>query len=176
MPETDNSPSPMPPSDRPPAVEDAVLRLQALDVEDLLVVAAQLQDAVGRMRDMAFLPKERRFVVLLNRLVRPGPGPAPVVAGPGRRAQSFARQRCALRFEHVRSAQVSGLAQKDKKQVVQLLTISFEALRPDAPEGYITLVLAGGGAIRLTVDCIEAELADVGLSWRTSAEPRHPES
>ncbi len=43
------------------------LKLIAFDEEDLKVVSAHLQDAVVRVGDMAYLPKERRFAALLNR-------------------------------------------------------------------------------------------------------------
>ena len=43
------------------------LKLIALDTEDLNVLSAHLQDAVLRVADMAYLPKERRFAVILNR-------------------------------------------------------------------------------------------------------------
>ena len=45
----------------------APLRLIALDADDVTVVASHLQDAVGVVGDMAYQPRERRFVMLLNR-------------------------------------------------------------------------------------------------------------
>jgi hypothetical protein len=36
-------------------------------------------------------------------------------------------------------------------------------------------VLAGGGAIRLTVECIEAELADLTQPWAAIGRPNHEE-
>ena len=43
------------------------LRLQAREPDDLEIVSAMLQDAVIAVRDMAFLPAERRFVMVANR-------------------------------------------------------------------------------------------------------------
>jgi hypothetical protein len=37
----------------------------------------------------------------------------------------------------------------------------------------IEIVLAGGGAIRLTVECIEGELADMTAPWAARATPDH---
>jgi hypothetical protein len=37
----------------------------------------------------------------------------------------------------------------------------------------LTLFFAGGGAIRLEVECIEAELRDLGAAWRTRTKPDH---
>ena len=43
------------------------LRLLAEDEEDLKIISAHVQDAVVRVGDLAYLPKARRFALLLNR-------------------------------------------------------------------------------------------------------------
>ena len=151
------------------------LKLVALDTEDLTILAMHLQDAVVRVRDMAFMPKNHRFALILNRFNwTKALGTAPQ-ASPPAKSQPFERRRCAVRFEHVRKARVSGFSQNDKKQVLSLMTIGFEQAREGEPDGTITLLFAGGGAIRLEVECIEAELRDIGAGWRTGAKPDHPE-
>jgi hypothetical protein len=35
------------------------------------------------------------------------------------------------------------------------------------------LNFSGGGAIRLEVECIEAELSDLGAAWSTRRKPQH---
>jgi hypothetical protein len=65
--------------------------------------------------------------------------------------------------------------------VVSLLAIKFTANPRDAagleetadPGGVIELVLAGGGAFRLTVECIDAELSDLTGPWDARARPSH---
>ena len=44
-----------------------LLRLVALDPDDLAVISAHLQDALLRVGDIVYLPKERRFVVQTRR-------------------------------------------------------------------------------------------------------------
>ena len=44
-----------------------LLKLTALDVEDLRIISAHLQDAVMRVGDIRYLPVENRFAVVLNR-------------------------------------------------------------------------------------------------------------
>jgi hypothetical protein len=73
----------------------------------------------------------------------------------------------------VLSAQVHGLDLNNKGAVTSLLAIGFEPL--DAPAGQITLQFADGGAIRLVVECIEAELRDLGPAWQAKSKPQHPE-
>ena len=63
------------------------LKLIALDAEDLSVISAHLQDAVLRVGDMVYLPKEKRFVAMANRFDW---ARANVV--PARTAEQFLRQ------------------------------------------------------------------------------------
>ena len=44
-----------------------LLKLVALDPEDLAIVSAHLQDAIVRVGDLAYLPKERRFALVARR-------------------------------------------------------------------------------------------------------------
>ena len=45
----------------------ADMKLQALDAEDLGVVSAQCQDATVRVADLAYVPADKRFVLVCNR-------------------------------------------------------------------------------------------------------------
>jgi hypothetical protein len=56
-----------------------------------------------------------------------------------------------------------------------LLALQFEPVAAEDPQGYLTLVFAGGGAVRLHVECIEAEMKDLGPAWQARAVPRHPD-
>jgi hypothetical protein len=140
------------------------LKLIALDAEDLSVLSANLQDAVLRIGDVAYLPREKRFAAIANRFdwLRAGDGKS-----------TYARRRTAVRFERVLSAQVQGLDLADKSAVLALLAISFEATT--APEGHVTLHFADGAATRLHVECVEAELKDLGPVWQAKSKPHHPD-
>lgn len=142
------------------------LKLIALDADDLKVISAHLQDAVLRVGDMAYLPKERRFAVVLNRF------DWEKVVGGGK--TDMERRRAGLRFERVASAKVQGVDLKDKASALALLAIQFEPT--DGPEGVagdVTLTFSGGAAIRLSVECVEAELKDLGAVWAARRAPRH---
>ena len=82
------------------------------------------------------------------------------------------RRRAALRFERVLGAKVQGIDLAHKDAVLELLAIAFEP--GEAPQGHVMLHFAGGGAIRLEVECIEAELKDLGPVWRARSMPQHP--
>jgi hypothetical protein len=148
----------------------AELKLIALDADDLAIISANLQDAVMKVGDLAFLPREKRFAAVANRFDWVDAIEKETVRDDGR---PYARRRTALRFERVLSARVQGLDLNNKEAVTSLLAIGFEPL--DAPAGQITLQFADGGAIRLDVECIEAELRDLGPAWQAKSKPQHPE-
>jgi hypothetical protein len=58
-----------------------------------------------------------------------------------------------------------------KDAVLNLLAVEFS--ETDAPAGVVTLTFSGGPTLRLDVECLEAELADLGPSWTTAACPVH---
>jgi hypothetical protein len=149
----------------------AELKLIALDPDDLAVISANLQDAVMKIGDLAFLRREKRFAAVANRF--DWVDAIASEAASKDNEKRYARRRSALRFERVLGAQVHGLDLKNKDAVASLLAISFEPL--DLPSGQVLLQFADGGAIRLHVECIEAELRDLGPAWQAKSKPQHPE-
>jgi hypothetical protein len=137
------------------------LKLAALDEEDLAVLSAHVQDAVLKVADMAYLPKEGRFVVAMNRFTWE--------QADGKRA--YERRRAALTFDRVRAAKTSRIRRDQGDAVLELLAIEFDP--SDRPAGAIALIFAGGAAVKLEVECIEARLADLGAAWATTARPSH---
>lgn len=137
------------------------LKLTAVDAEDLQMLSARLQDAVGKLKDFAWLPKQRRFAALVNRFRwEEGKGAA-------------TRVRAALRFESVLRVQSSNVKLGAGDAVVSLLAITFTPDGEGDPAGVVELVLSGGGVIRLAVECIDAELADLSGPWAAQGRPSH---
>ena len=52
------------------------------------------------------------------------------------------------------------------------------AFAPDAepPGGKLSVVLAGGGEIRMNVECLDALLLDMGAPWPTPLKPNHEDA
>ena len=146
----------------------STLELIALDAEDLKVISAHLQDAVLKVGDMAYVPKERRFAAILNRF----DWATTLATG---KSDSATRRQAALRFERVLGAKVSGIDLKAGHEVLELLAAQFEPIASEDPQGHVTLIFAGGGAVRLHVECIESELKDLGPAWQARAVPKHPD-
>lgn len=142
------------------------LKLVAFDEADLQVLSAHLQDAVVTVADMAYLPAERRFAMMVNRFDW-------MEAGEKESARGGMRRRTALRFEHVHKADVQGFSPKDKAQVLSLLALTFERGDLEEPEGYVLLEFSGEARVRLKVEAIEAEFRDLDAAWRTRRKPAH---
>jgi hypothetical protein len=137
------------------------LKLLALDSEDLDVISAATQDAVVKVGDMGFARADRRFALLMNRY-------AWEVADHRSRGQ---RKRAALHFERVEAVKSAGIDLNARDGVLELLDIRFQPR--GEPAGSIELCFAGGGTVRLEVECIEARLHDLGAAWGAKDRPGH---
>ncbi len=134
------------------------LKLVALDVDDLAVISAHLQDAVVLAGDLAWWPRERRFAVALRRFDWQAPESEP------------RRRLSALHFDRVTAVRRRGFA-PGSDNVLNLLAVTFEP--GDMPSGIVTLVFSGNSAIRLDVECIEAQFRDMGPIWEAIGRPTH---
>jgi hypothetical protein len=138
------------------------IKFVVLDEEDLEVASAHLQDAVVKVSDVLWRPQEKRVVVALNRFDWEGAHGA---------KPEFRRRRAALRFERVLSCKCREIDPARNDAVLNLLAVEFS--ETEAPSGDVTLTFSGGATMRLEVECLEAELADLGPTWSAVACPAH---
>lgn len=137
------------------------LRLRAEDAEDLGVLSAATQDAIFLVRDLAFDPRERRFIATVNRFrweTARSRGP-------------YERVRAALCIETALSVKSRKLRLGAGEATGSLLEVAF--VLGDEPGGTVVLRLAGGGEIAIEVECIDVTLTDVGAPWPTAHRPNH---
>lgn len=135
-----------------------MLKLTALDAEDLAVISAQMQDAVLRVGDIAYTPKKKLFALVANRFAWD-------------EARTQQRRRTGLHFGRVTAVKTLRIRQPEPDVILSLLSIGF--VETDAPSGEIVLTFSGGATIRLAVECIEASLKDLGPAWETQHRPSH---
>jgi len=140
-----------------------MLKLTALDADDLAVISAHMQDAIARIGDITFLRRQGTFALVANRFVW---------TGEGEREPAGQRRLTGLSIKRVRRARVSRVRQVARDAVVSLLAITFEP-EDQGAGGAIVLTLSGGGAIRLEVECIEVQMSDLGEEWQTPRVPHH---
>jgi hypothetical protein len=141
----------------------AHVTLLAEDAEDLEIISARLQDAVTRVKDLAWLPKSRRFVALFNRFKW-----ELAQTSPGRNLRVLAR----LSFERVLDVK-SYRVKHDGDAVAALLAITYTPKDSEDPQGVVELLFAGGGVIRLDVEYLDASLADLSGDWAARGRPDH---
>ena len=141
---------------------DKPLKLRALDVEDLTVLAACLQDAILPLSDIAYLAAERRFALVANRFRWER----------AEKKSGFERINCGITFHQVRAAKMKRIDRRDRGLLLDLLTLSAEEIEG----GYVvSLICADDRVIRLELDRIEVTAEDYGLAWPTGAKPEHAE-
>jgi len=143
-----------------------LLKFIVLDEEDLEVVSTHVQDAVVKASEVMWRPQDKRLVLPLNRFDWES---AQGAQGSQAEQGEFQRRRAALRFERVLSCKCRQVNGQD--DVLNLLAVEFA--ETDAPSGIVTLTFSGGAAIRLEVECLEAELADLGPTWTAAGCPAH---
>jgi hypothetical protein len=146
--------------------KETPLNLGALEPADLDVLSSLAQDAVFPASEMRWDRTANRFALLINRMRWED-------AGKTRHAPE--RVQSVLVFNTVTAIASQGVLKGDADTILSLLNITFE--QTDAPSGHILLTLAGDGAIRLTVEAIDATLKDVTKPYKAPSgkTPHHPE-
>jgi hypothetical protein len=139
------------------AFTDRPIRLAAQTDEDLQVISALLQDAVGSAADVSWMPKRRRLAILLNRFRWED------VEDAKRAGRTAERVRSALLIDSALAVRALGLDPSDKDQIFAILQATFEAGEDGA--GRINLTLAGDGEISADVECLDLSLIDLTKPW-----------
>jgi len=142
-----------------------LLKLIALDKEDLSIISAYLQDAVLKAADLNYLASEKRFVIVTNRFAWEEADAKP--------RNGFERRRAALHFDRVNAVRSRGFNPREKDRVLSLLTVNFVP-GEDPPAGRVELIFSGDAAVELDVECVEAQMSDLGAAWQTEFKPAHP--
>jgi DUF2948 family protein len=140
-----------------------LLKLTALDPDDLQIISLQMQDAILKVGNIKYLPRQQKVALVANRFDWDH--------AKRRTGAPYRRRLSGLQFTRVTSLKSRRVRQDDRDAVLMLLSIGFEPRDP--PGGDIVLFFAGGGDLRLEVECIEAQLQDLGPEWQTPARPLH---
>jgi hypothetical protein len=136
-------------------------KLIALDEDDLAVISAHVQDARVKTGHIVWRQSERRVVIALERLDLDKE-----LEG----EKTAQRLVSALRFDRVLSVQSRNVATSDPAGAIELIGVEFNETQP--PSGVVTLLFSGRGAMRLEVECLECELADLGTTDDPSSATR----
>lgn len=131
--------------------ESSQRKLAALDEDDLAVISAHVQDAAVVAGDILWRAAENRLVIGMRR-----PDCEQILAGEGAPRRLIS----ALRFDRVLSCQSRDIDMAAPELALTLLGLEFHPAR--RPGGQVLLLFGSGGVLRLEVECLECELADLG--------------
>jgi hypothetical protein len=146
-------------ADDAPASGEQPLKLRAIDIQDLAVVSAFLQDSIANVSEMAYLPEQRLFVLAVCRFR----WERAVSASP---EQIFERVSCAITINDVDTPKYRGFSLKDRYRTMPLLAITFD-------DTEVTLTFGGEAAVRLPVTGLDLRVEDFGKCWPTKTKPEH---
>ncbi len=130
-----------------------LLLLRAEDADDLKILSACVQDMAVKPVDVAWIPRQRRVVLLGNRYRWEAKAPT--------------RIRSALRFE--------GVVRVERREWPEEPHAVLPLLAVTAEDRAVLLSFGGGTALRLHVEALDATLEDLSGPWGAVATPRHGE-
>ena len=131
------------------------LRLLAEDAVDLQIISAALQDAILRPVDIRWEKEARRLTIVLSRFCWECGG---------------TRVMSAMQFGDVEAVKSRRLPRLPES-ALELLALDFEPT--EAPGGRVILMFAGGGDLRIDVECLDAVLTDLSDRWPARMAPTH---
>ncbi|MFC7378836.1 DUF2948 family protein [Brevundimonas sp. GCM10030266] len=133
------------------------LRLLAEDADDLHIISVALQDAIMRPVDIVWERGARLLTVTLSRFCWECGG---------------TRVMAAMQFGDVIAVKSRRLP-RGPEHALELLAMHFEP--GEAPGGRIIMMFAGGGDLRVDVECLDAVLTDLSERWPAKMAPTHLE-
>jgi len=144
-------------TDAEPTKPIAPLRLLAADADDLQIMSAALQDSILRPVDIVWEKSARRVTLALSRFCWECGG---------------TRVMAAMQFGDVDAVKSRRLP-RGPETALELLAIDFEPI--EAPGGRVILMFAGGGDLRIDVECLDAVVTDLSERWPARIAPTHLE-
>ena len=129
------------------------MKLNAIDTEELKIIATVLQDGLIEVSDVKYLPSIRTFIVMITRFM----WEEKIVNKTNNRTKAV------LVFEDVLAVHSKNIDQMDKAKVLELLTINFYYNKSKNIE--IELLFNNDATIKLETEVVQAKLEDQGESW-----------
>lgn len=129
------------------------MKLNAIDTEELKIIATVLQDGLIEVSDVKYLPSIRTFIVMITRFM----WEEKIVNKTNNRTKAV------LVFEDVLAVHSKNIDQMDKAKVLELLTFNFYYNKSKNIE--IELLFNNDATIKLETEVVQAKLEDQGESW-----------
>ena len=141
---------------------DPLLKLKAVDGDDLAVISGALQDAII---PISYEPVTRQFVFAANRFRWE--------SGTGDHGRMPAeRVHAGVTFSNVTAVRRRGIDFRDRSAFLNLLSVACVA-DADQDGPVVELTFSGDTAIRLETTGLLCHLEDFGEPWPTQWRPQH---
>lgn len=144
---------------------DQPLKLTAETDEDLSVISSLIQDAVCKMGRVTWMPRRRRFSMLLYRFRWEDADRAEADK------REYERVASALTIDDVLAVRSRGVDTQDAEQVFNTLNMAFEAGEDGA--GVLRIICSGEAMFEFDVECLNALLSDLTRPWAAGGKPLH---
>jgi len=131
------------------------LRLLAEDAYDLQIISAALQDAILRPVDIVWEKSARTLTIAFSRFCW---------------ECGETRVMCAMQFGDVLAVKSRRLSRSPDASL-ELLALDF--IPTDSPGGKVIMMFAGGGDLRIDVECLDAVVTDISERWPARVAPTH---
>jgi hypothetical protein len=142
-----------------------LLKLAAVDADDLAIISGALQDAIVPIGDLSFEPGTDTFVLAANRVRWEA-------IDPDRSGKTTERVNAGLSFSKVVNVRRRGIDFRARGSFLNLLALTCTA-DPDAAGLAVDLTFSGDAAIRLETTELLCHLEDFGEPWPTQWRPQH---
>ena len=129
------------------------MKLNAIDTEELKIIATVLQDGLIEVNDVKYLPSIRTFIIMITRFM----WEEKIVNKTNNRTKAV------LVFEDVLAVHSRNIDQMNKTKVLELLTFNFYNNKSKNIE--IELLFNNDATIKLETEVVQAKLEDQGESW-----------
>jgi hypothetical protein len=129
------------------------MKLNAIDTDELKIIATVLQDGLIEVNDVKYLPSIRTFIVMITRFM----WEEKIVNKTNNRTKAV------LVFEDVLAVHSRNIDQMNKTKVLELLTFNFYYNKSKNIE--IELLFNNDATIKLETEVVQAKLEDQGESW-----------
>ncbi len=145
--------------------DEQPLRLQAADADDLTVISALVQDAVGKVGNVHYAPRRRRLSLLLYRFRWEDKARA------DREKRAYERVAAALTIDDVLRVRSAEIDPREREKVLNLLSMQFEPGEDGA--GKIMLTCSGNATLQVLIECVNVSLVDLTRPWAAGGTPQH---
>ncbi len=141
------------------------VKLMAQDAQDLSIISALMQDAIGKTTEIAWLPDRRIFALVVNRFRWEDAASAEA------EGRAYERVRAGLHVQDVSHAKFRGFDVAKGQEAFEMLSLTFTP--GEDGTGHVVIDCAGGAGFDLTVEALDVRMADMDTVWRTQHLPKH---